>query len=152
MKSELTPDTELRTFIGERLDTLQKAMLRYDEATTENRKTQELNVSLQTKLEQQQQRSDQLNEQIKKLKQSEVNLQAQSDQLERDLIELRVTPPVPHVDIEKLEREALDLRQQLKKVEEDLKAANNNVEMIEQERDTYKVSGVDFLSIAVSDG
>jgi len=152
MKSELTPDTELRTFIGERLDTLQKAMLRYDEATTENRKTQELNVSLQTKLEEQQQRSDQLNEQIKKLKQSEVNLQAQSDQLERDLIELRVTPPVPHVDIEKLEREALDLRQQLKKVEEDLKAANNNVEMIEQERDTYKVSGVDFLSIAVSDG
>lgn len=124
-------------------------MLRYDEATTENRKTQELNVSLKVKLEEQQQHSHQLNEQIKELQQSEANLQAQSDQLERDLNELRVSPPVPHVDTEKLEREAVDLRQQLKKVEGDLKAANNKVETIEQERDTYKVSGVNLMSTAV---
>ena len=124
-------------------------MLRYDKATTENRKTQELNVSLKVKLEEQEQHSRQLNEQIKELQQSEANLRAQSDQLERDLNELRVSPPVPHVDTEKLEREAVDLRQQLKKVEGDLKAANNKVETIEQERDTYKVSGVNLMSTAV---
>ena len=124
-------------------------MLRYDKATTENHKTQELNVSLKVKLEEQQQHSRQLNEQIKELQQSEANLRAQSDQLERDLNELRVSPPVPHVDTEKLEREAVDLRQQLKKVEGDLKAANNKVETIEQERDTYKVSGVNLMSTAV---
>ncbi|KAI4710840.1 hypothetical protein J4E89_004430 [Alternaria sp. Ai002NY15] len=138
LRSEPTPDTELRTFIGERLNSLQEAMLRYDEATTENRKTQELNVSLKVKLEEQQQHSYQLNEQIKELQQSEVNLRAQSDQLERDLNGLRVSPPVPHVDVAKLEQEAVDLRLRLKKVESDLEAANNKVETIEQERDTYK--------------
>ncbi|KAI4685944.1 uncharacterized protein J4E88_003781 [Alternaria novae-zelandiae] len=143
IRSEPTPDTELRTFIGERLNSLQEAMLRYDKATTENRKTQELNVSLKVKLEEQQQHSRQLNEQIKELQQSEANLRAQSDQLERDLNELRVSPPVPHVDTEKLEREAVDLRQQLKKIEGDLKAANNKVETIEQERDTYKSNSED---------
>lgn len=149
MNSQPTNETELRTFIGERVDGLQKAILGYNEATTENRKTQELNVSLKTKLKEQQQRSDQLQEQIEALQQSEVNLQAQSDQLEQDLNELRVSPPVPHADTEKLEREALVLRQQLKEVGEDLEAANNKVEMIERERDACKVSGVDFLSIAV---
>ena len=123
-------------------------MLKYDEATTENRKTQELNVSLKVKLEEQQQHSHQLNEQIKELQQSEANLRDQSDQLERDLNEVRVSPPVPHVDTEKLEREAVDLRQLLKKVEGDLEAANNKVETIEQERDTYKVSGVNLLPTA----
>ncbi|KAH6865743.1 hypothetical protein BKA58DRAFT_226544 [Alternaria rosae] len=138
MKSQPTNETELRNFIGERVDGLQKAILGYNEATTENRKTQELNVSLKTKLEEQQQHSDQLQEQTEVLQQSEVNLQAQSDQLEQDLNELRVSPPVPHVDAERLEREALVLRRQSKEVGEDLEAANNKVEMVELERDACK--------------
>lgn len=144
MKCRAAPDAELQKFIKEQLHGLQTEVLRYEEVTAENRKTQELNASLKAQLEAQQQHSNRLDEQIKSFQQAEIDFKARYDQLECDLNELRDAPPV---DTSELEQEAFDPRQQLKKVEEDLEAANTKVEKIEREKDTYKVTIIKLIFI-----
>jgi chromosome segregation ATPase len=142
IKSKPSPNSELQVFIKEQLHGLQTEVLKCEEVTTKNREMQELNKSLKAQLEAQQQHSSRLEEQIKSLQKSEVDLKAQADQLKQDLDELKAAPPVPHVDTSEFEQEALDLRQRLEKVGEQLEAANTNVETIERERDSIKVDYV----------
>jgi DNA repair exonuclease SbcCD ATPase subunit len=146
MKCRAAPDAELQKFIKEQLHSLQTEMLRYEYVTAENRETHELNASLKTQLEAQQQHFNRLDKQLKSFQQAEINFKAQYDQLECDLNEPRDALPV---NTSELEQEVFDLRQQLKKVEEDLGAANTKVEKIERESDTYKVTIIKLVFIGM---
>jgi chromosome segregation ATPase len=146
VKCKAPSDTELQKFIKEQLHSLQTEMLRHEEVTAENRKMHESNLSLKSQLEAQQQHSNQQDNQIKGYQQTEADHKARLEQLERDLNELKNVPPI---DTSGLEQEILDLRQQSNRAEEDLRAANINVEKIKRERDTYKVIITKLIFIAV---
>jgi chromosome segregation ATPase len=141
LKCKPPPDTELQDFIKQQLQNLQKEMWKYEDVVAENRKAHKSNDTLKKQLEAQHQHCSYLDEQIKALQLTEVDLTAHSTQLERDLNDLKDMSHDPETEPSELERGMMDLRQQLRKAEEDLQAANTRIEEAEQVRQELEQDG-----------
>jgi chromosome segregation ATPase len=152
MKRKPAPDTELQDFIKQQLQTLQTEMVKYEEVVAENRKAHETNDTLKKQLEAQQQHCSQLDEQIKAFQQSEENFRARSSQLERELHDLKNVPNEPETEPSELELGMTDLRQQLRKAEEDLQAANARIEKAEQVQQELEQDGTKYKVCSFLEG
>jgi chromosome segregation ATPase len=138
VENKTYPTDDIQTFVKDQLQELQANMLKYEEAVTEGREAQQSNDVLRQQMEAQQQHILRLDEQMEGHRQSEEDLKARSALLERDLNDAKDLVHDHSADPLELEQGILDLRQQLKKSEEERKAACAKLDELEQLRQQHE--------------
>lgn len=128
------PTQEMQTHFSNQLQDLRTEILKYEEVVTENRKVLQSNDSLQKELDAQQQYCLKLDAQVKVLQESEAGLKDVSAQLERELRDFKDPTRSQSSELLEMEREMTDLRHHLKRVEDNLVAANSKAEQEERLR------------------
>lgn len=121
---------------------LRTDMVKYEDVVAENRKAHESNDTLKKQLEAQHHLSRGLEEQIRVLRQSEVDLKERSSQLEREVSDLNNIARDYESDPLELEQEVIGLHQQLEKAEVDLEAANVKAAELDKEATKHRVCSI----------
>lgn len=107
-------------------------MLKYDEVNIKYQKAYQSSEHLTRQLEAESAKCDGLSEQLKGLRQREIDLMTWSTQLELELNHLRDAAEDHGPNHSELERELVDLRGQLRKAEDNLRGANTKFNEAEQ--------------------
>ncbi|KAF1829285.1 hypothetical protein BDW02DRAFT_561435 [Decorospora gaudefroyi] len=137
-------NTELQDFIKQQLQCLQTEMGKYEDVVAENRKEKALNENLKKRLEAQEQHSSELEEQIKALQKTELDIRAHSSQLQSELHNLGDISKNSQTERSEVEQGMADLREQLRKAEEYLQTANANNEKAAQVQKSLQQEGAKY--------
>ena len=125
---------DVENYIRDQLQNLRIEILKYNEVSIECQKARQTNDHLTKQLQAQKEHHEKLDARVKSLLQNEVTLKSRSSQLEMELNTLKNMSCDRDSEPSVLEQEAVALRSQLRKAEEDLQVAIDNLNKVEKVR------------------
>ncbi|KAF2202821.1 hypothetical protein GQ43DRAFT_297989 [Delitschia confertaspora ATCC 74209] len=141
--------TNIEASLKQQIQSLRTEILNYEKVNLELQKACQSNELLANELQTRKERCEQLDAQVKVLRQSESDLQSQYSEikLELDGLKSKVVEDQPCND--ELESENASLHLQLKKIEDDLQLAVNKLDDTEQQRQAEESSTAHWRNLAL---